>query len=426
MLETETIKVKDMFCRQCEARITEARRGLEGVSAVAVSFDTGNVRVTYDKGICSRDRLLAVIEETGYTAAEENSVNTVVNGISVIVILLAAWYILNAFHLNIVFQKFPVATEGMNYAMLFAIGILTSFHCIAMCGGLNLAATARAEKKAAFYYNLGRLLSYTMIGGLLGLLGSFISINLRIRAVIGLAAAVIMLFLGVRLMNCFPIKIPFQRKRNFGIRGKFLRKGSGSFYIGLLNGFMPCGPLQAMQILAISAGSFISGSLSLFFFCLGTIPLMLVMGLAASHLTAKAKNRMALFGGALVFVFGIYMLQNNLALLGVSVFQESGRINQANIVEAVEQNGIQQAESTLKPGSYDVLKVKAGIPVQWIVYAGKDALNGCNSEIVIPAYNLDIRLQEGENLIEFTPGEAGTIKYSCWMGMIKSEIIVTD
>ena len=51
------------------------------------------------------------------------------------------------------------------------------------------------------------------------------------------------------------------------------------------------------------------------------------MGLAASHLTAKAKNRMALFGGALVFVFGIYMLQNNLALLGVSVFQESGRIN---------------------------------------------------------------------------------------------------
>ena len=178
MLETETIKVKDMFCRQCEARITEALRGLEGVSAVAVSFDTGNVRVTYDKGICSRDRLLAVIEETGYTAAEENSVNTVVNGISVIVILLAAWYILNAFHLNIVFQKFPVATEGMNYAMLFAIGILTSFHCIAMCGGLNLAATARAEKKAAFYYNLGRLLSYTMIGGLLGLLGSFISIEL--------------------------------------------------------------------------------------------------------------------------------------------------------------------------------------------------------------------------------------------------------
>ena len=147
MLETETIKVKDMFCRQCEARITEALRGLEGVSAVAVSFDTGNVRVTYDKGICSRDRLLAVIEETGYTAAEENSVNTVVNGISVIVILLAAWYILNAFHLNIVFQKFPVATEGMNYAMLFAIGILTSFHCIAMCGGLNLAATARAGRK---------------------------------------------------------------------------------------------------------------------------------------------------------------------------------------------------------------------------------------------------------------------------------------
>lgn len=57
---------------------------------------------------------------------------------------------------------------------------------------------------------------------------------------------------------------------------------------------------------------------------------------------------------------------------------------------------------------------------------GEGKLNGCNSEIVVPAYDLFVKLHEGENIVSFIPDETGTIPYSCWMGMIKSSINVVE
>ena len=53
-------------------------------------------------------------------------------------------------------------------------------------------------------------------------------------------------------------------------------------------------------------------------------------------------------------------------------------------------------------------------------------LNGCNGEIIVPAYDLSVKLHEGENIVSFTPSETGTIPYSCWMGMIKSNIKIVE
>lgn len=68
--------------------------------------------------------------------------------------------------------------------------------------------------------------------------------------------------------------------------------------------------------------------------------------------------------------------------------------------------------------------VEAGVPVAWTITADASSLNGCNNAIVIPEYNLQITLQEGENVIEFTPSETGTYTYTCWMGMLKNTITV--
>lgn len=63
--------------------------------------------------------------------------------------------------------------------------------------------------------------------------------------------------------------------------------------------------------------------------------------------------------------------------------------------------------------------------MKWTITAPDGSLNGCNNSIVIPAYNLQVKLKTGENVIEFTPAESGTFAFSCWMGMIRSNITVT-
>ena len=67
-----------------------------------------------------------------------------------------------------------------------------------------------------------------------------------------------------------------------------------------------------------------------------------------------------------------------------------------------------------------------GVPVKWIIQADESDINGCNNQMLIPKYNIEKKLVAGDNIIEFTPTETGTVPYSCWMGMIKSSITVVN
>ena len=94
-----------------------------------------------------------------------------------------------------------------------------------------------------------------------------------------------------------------------------------------------------------------------------------------------------------------------------------------NNMEIVD--GVQIVHSTLKSGSYPTITVQAGIPVKWIIDAPNGSINGCNNRMIIHEYNIEYSFQTGENIIEFTPDKTGSFSYSCWMGMIHGNIIVT-
>ena len=89
-------------------------------------------------------------------------------------------------------------------------------------------------------------------------------------------------------------------------------------------------------------------------------------------------------------------------------------------------DGVQVVESTLSPGRYPNITVQAGLPVKWVIYAPEGSINGCNYRILIQEYDVEYTFHTGENVIEFTPDSSGTIRYSCWMGMIQGSIFVTD
>lgn len=72
----------------------------------------------------------------------------------------------------------------------------------------------------------------------------------------------------------------------------------------------------------------------------------------------------------------------------------------------------------------DSFVIKKGVPVKWNIDVKE--LTGCNNEIIVNEYDLDIKLEKGLNVVEFTPDKAGTVGWSCWMGMIPGSFIVTE
>lgn len=233
-----------------------------------------------------------------------------------------------------------------------------------------------------------------------------------------------MIIMSLNMLEIFPklrkfsIKIP-KKISNFFYKTK---KMKSSFYIGLINGLMPCGPLQSMQLYCLSTGSFLGGATAMFLFSLGTVPLMFGFGTIASKLNKKFTKKIFTISAAIIFILGIGMLSNGLALSGFRISIEEPSYE--NVAERVD--GFQKITTEIDYGNYKTITVKKDIPVKWTVYVPEGKLNGCNNEIIIPKYNIDIKLKTGENLIEFTPTEEGIIAYSCWMGMIKSYINVIE
>jgi uncharacterized protein len=94
--------------------------------------------------------------------------------------------------------------------------------------------------------------------------------------------------------------------------------------------------------------------------------------------------------------------------------------------KAVLEGNVQTITSELTANGYPDLVVQAGVPVRWNLHAAAGTINSCNNALVIPAYGVEVELQEGDNIIEFTPDKTGTIPYSCWMGMINADVLVVD
>ncbi len=318
--------------------------------------------------------------------------------------------------------------------MLFIIGLFTSLHCVSMCGGINLSqclnnnVISDKEKlstvKPAFLYNLGRVISYTIFGGIVGGIGSVISFTGWMQGLVQLIAGIFMVIMGLNMLNIFP----WLRKLNPRMPKFFAQKvksknNNSPFFVGLLNGLMPCGPLQAMQIYALSTGSVIKGALSMFLFSLGTVPLMFGLGALSSYMSRKFSNKVMKFGAILVVVLGFVMFNNGLALSGINISQGSAA-NSA--VRAEIQNDIQVVTTELKGRRYEPIIVEVGKPVKWNIQASNGSINGCNNRMIIREYGIEKSLESGDNIIEFTPTETGTYTYSCWMGMIRSKIYVVN
>lgn len=128
-------------------------------------------------------------------------------------------------------------------------------------------------------------------------------------------------------------------------------------------------------------------------------------------------------GGILVLMVGIILVGRWL-LFPQSPVSYIASVNGSAV--AVVKGDVQEVTIDLKPSAYAPIVVQKGIPVRFNIRAEKKNINSCNGSVVIPEYNLQVVLKPGDNIIEFMPDKAGTIQYTCWMGMVASSIQVVD
>jgi len=444
------LQVEGMHCVACETRIEKALTHIPGVQKVAAYYSTGRVVVTHSSSDFDHEALTKAIQTLNYHIRTNDIAATVRQntpptdyGLAafVAVLLVSIYFFMDRAGLISVFTQFPVAKEGMGYGLLFLIGLLTSVHCIAMCGGICLSQSIptridgkepdrkRSSLRPAISYNLGRVISYTVIGGIVGGIGGVFSLSGTLKGAIPIVAGIFMVIMGLNMLNLFPWlrrlqpRLPKRLARIVSVK----QGGGRPMVIGLLNGLMPCGPLQAMQLYALSTGSPWKGAVAMLLFSIGTVPLMLSFGALSSVLTRQFTHKMLTVSAVLVIFLGVFMFNTGASLSDItlsSALSGSGSSQSGQQTEIAD--GKQFVTTQLTSRGYEPIVVQQGIPVIWNLQADAKSLNGCNSAIVIPAYNIQKNLVPGDNIIEFIPTESGVVNFSCWMGMIRSTITVTE
>ncbi|MDR1967027.1 MAG: sulfite exporter TauE/SafE family protein [Synergistaceae bacterium] len=459
-LRTEVFRIGGMTCAGCERTIERGLRRVKGVRSAEASYPRGTAEVVFDPKETGESQIRAAIEGLDYkvlaNAAGERFDARQAAGVALLV--LAVYMLLQRSGgglLGSAFNFFPQAESGMGYGALFVVGLLTSVHCIAMCGGINISqclgscgqgecgretpnSAGFSSVRPSLLYNAGRVASYTAIGGAVGALGSAVSFTGAARGIVQLIAGVFMVIIGINMLGIFsPLRRFAPRLPKFlADRVENGKNGRGPLYVGLLNGLMPCGPLQAMQLYALSTGSALQGAASMLAFSMGTAPLMFGLGAFSSIIGKKFTGRVMKAGAMVVIVMGVAMFSNGMALSDfseASVPAFAGGLTTARgaapggAAPAIAVPGaVQEIVTDLKGYGYPSITVKVGSPVKWNLRAAQGTINGCNNALVIPAFGIEKRLSVGDNVIEFTPTKAGTYRYSCWMGMIRGRITVVD
>ena len=436
------LSIRGMDCVHCESVIAKGLAQLDGIISADVSFGKGTADVVFDADRVTREEIEARIAKLGYSAMPGTPRAWRSTGL--LLIIAALFILLQATGAVQYLAPSQLAQAGMSLGMLFVIGLITSVHCVAMCGGINLSQCVTAGEKPAgrgaavkpaLLYNVGRVLSYTAIGFLVGALGNVITFPPATQGVLKIIASVLMVLMGVNMLGIFPWLRRLNPRMPKAIANRIdaqkWRSGS-PFIVGLLNGLMPCGPLQAMQIYALSTGSALSGALAMLLFSLGTVPLMFGLGALSAVLSRKFTQRTLTVGAILVVVLGLSMLVQGVALTKVTTAtayaqeeRQTGTTESAT-AEPTVAGGAQVIQSTLTSGGYPDITVQAGIPVQWNINAPAGSINGCNNRMYIPEYNIEHAFTQGDNWISFTPTKTGTFQYTCWMGMIQATIIVVE
>ncbi len=474
--------VQGMHCSSCELLIEKKLLKKSGVTAVDASLNKGEVSVYMSN---SQNLDLAEINqefkdlgysfftkpqitkikklfynEKGKWQINKEKLSTLFKTLIFASIFLLLFYGLDKWQLG----RFISVNTSSSLSAFFVLGLVAGVSsCAALVGGLLLSMTKKwhevyidsdSRKQKAlphWLFHLGRLSSFFILGGLLGLLGGGLSFNnaTSYAILVGLVS-VIMIILALQMLEVsWAKKISLRLPKFF--TGKIVNETSwqgkySPFIIGALTFFLPCGFTLIAQGIALTTGSFFTGALIMLFFALGTLSIL--AGISYSgyrftqkpHLTAKFSQ----IAGIIIIFFAIYNINGQLNVLGLpslhdirnyssvkvdsqsesiilfgpdagkSLSASSGTGKQKDIGDVQQLNIIASGFEYTNSSS---AVLQANIPTVMVV--DNQGILGCGAQMAARGlFSGFVNLKAGQNVIDLGSPKPGSYKITCSMGMV--------
>lgn len=405
------ILIQNMTCESCERTVKKTLLELPGIDAASVSYLQKSAYIKGSK-FPSDEIINGALLKHGYALGKEAFPWIYLFG-SIIVALVA--FILSRLYGNFIFDP---TKQTFTLGLVIVYGAISSLHCIGMCGGIALGASIQKKSKdhSILQYQIGRFLSYTLSGLILGLVGSTLQINSTISDVMLLIAGLWMVILALKMAGL--LRLPSL------LSMPSLKSNKTPFMVGLLNALMPCGSLQTMQILSLSLGNMWMGALTMALFALVTAPSLLFMQWIGQRLSHSNRKHMQIFAAMLVGILGLQMVFRS--PLVTSALSQAQSVTRSDVELAPVEKGVQKIHLRIEDGAYtlDYADVQAGIPIQ-VSFSATQFL-GCANPIefdfIEPKASIDV-LNNPQDLT-FTVNEAGAYVIHCWMDMTKITLYV--
>lgn len=283
-----------------------------------------------------------------------------------------------------------------------------------------------------------KLIAYTILGVLLGMLGSVLQLSLQMRVVLQIAVGIFMLGTALNILEVHPIFRYFVLQPPRFLT-RLVRKQSKSrdifapALLGAFTVFIPCGTTQAMMALAIASGSAVLGGAILFSFVLGTSPIFFLLGYFATKLSDRLHQQFLRFAAIAIILLSLFNMNNAIALTGSTMTIDKlwGSVY-CTFSFCSETSYAQKAFVSNNPTIYLMpygyeprsLTVNAGKPVQLQLVNKGGA--GCIQVFTIPQLNIEkLVTNNATDTITFTaPDQPGELAFMCGMGMYRGVIQV--
>lgn len=229
----------------------------------------------------------------------------------------------------------------MELIAALTLGLIGSFHCIGMCGPIAIALPLPQKNWAskilgASLYNIGRALTYGLMGVVFGLVGKGFKlaglqqwVSIIMGAIMILSVLFPVLFRNKAKLDGFVNRLVSRLKNYFGVLFQ-KRTFYSLFLIGLLNGFLPCGLVYMAIAGAVATGDITNGALYMVVFGLGTLPVMLSVSLAGNLISGSFRNKIRKFIPVFIVLIGILFMLRGMNL-GIKYI--SPKLNKANNME---------------------------------------------------------------------------------------------
>jgi sulfite exporter TauE/SafE/copper chaperone CopZ len=328
-MKTYTFHVSGTHCASCKIFIEDTLNEQSGIDRASVDLkrEIVSIDTTLDE---SQHKLAEILTEkiqhNGYSlsvekkAEEKKDTGVIWQALPIGLAFLALFYFVQKsgiLNLGIGGQTTPVTS--------FIIGLIASVSsCLAIVGGLVLSLSAKvsqdneSDTKTFTLFHIGRLVSFAVLGGVLGALGSAIGINFTLTSILGLLASIVMLLLGLNLVGVFAKNKIALPSGIFNFFRRIEHKTLTPLILGFATFFLPCGFTQSMQVSALGSGSFMSGLLLMLAFGLGTLPMLVLLSFGSASF-AHGKHAPLFFksAGVVVIGLGLFALLAGLAGLGI-------------------------------------------------------------------------------------------------------------